>query len=305
MPNNDTFARHAIASLQAHLSTLPQGPVRDEAKLATLLLEAWEDMRRAGDARRGPPPVFQRPRDPIWEPPYLRLTFEPPRDHCQSKPALERIWSLNIDTLEDQWQETDFLPRKISIPFRDPDLLKPMKRRRRTNYNHIALTTPAWEAELKRRFELLLDHYGLPDATGPDFWPMLASKLIDDFVPGLNEGGPAKGGRPVETHSPAKRADRARLLAEINAAKPKSAMERHVVLVRAAKAKTNPLPGRFVKMPSSSLRREIALAESESKMRLMAGDLQDRGRFSDYMLEHWQDRKPNRRPRKKVRRRRQ
>ena len=112
------------------------------------------------------------------------------------------------------------MSRKAHSPY-SGKLATPMPRRRRDRLLGVPETTREWKAELRKRFSLLLRHYGLA-RDDPDLWPKLAILLMFDNVRGLQEAEPSKRGRPKISATPEKRELRAMLLHEANAMKAKN-----------------------------------------------------------------------------------
>lgn len=144
------------------------------------------------------------------------------------------------------------------------DLAKPLPRRRRVGPLSLPEDTAQWNAELRRRFLLLLDHYHLkPD--DPNLWTRLAVELIHDHVPGLEEAKPSKRGAPKTKATPERQQLRAYLLHEAE-----RLLKRGFSRTRACellkqdwerKQSDHPLAGKSIRF----LRDELALAHKEHR----------------------------------------
>jgi hypothetical protein len=124
-----------------------------------------------------------------------------------------------------------------------------------------------WDAEFKRRFRMLCQHYGLlekMESKDPLFWPELTSSLIFDHVPGLGEVR-GKVGRTATRKGQEAEERRVWLLAEvekIKKARPQvstSAALKHLL----KKWKREGARHAFAGKSASYLRQEIVAARKE------------------------------------------
>lgn len=145
------------------------------------------------------------------------------------------------------------------------DLAKRLPRRRRQGLLQAVEASEEWDAERKRRFLLLLRHYGLSPGDR-NVWLQLAIALAANHVPGLQEYGPTTRGRPPSRSSPERREHRAELLKAVTAKQMAShhSDSRACILVQAEWKRAgskNPL----VSASASYLRSELSLARREEK----------------------------------------
>ena len=106
-------------------------------------------------------------------------------------------------------------PKNPGLPDR---LWTPLPRRRRLGLLAQVQNDPEWTREIRVRFLLLLQHYGLSGKEG-DLWKWLCYHLIRDFIPGFSEAEPEKRGRPRTLLSQKNKALRKQFLQEVRALK--------------------------------------------------------------------------------------
>lgn len=156
------------------------------------------------------------------------------------------------------------MPKPMCRPL--PEILRrPMKPRRAPEgLLGLAAGSDKYEAEFAHRFQLLIEHYGV-NPESDHFWRDLAIRLIDDFVPGLREGGPERRGRPANRRTADARLARRALLVEVEAIQGANpAISQTAALLRAAdKLQKRALITRFASISPKALRDEIKLARQE------------------------------------------